>query len=400
MMQQFGNTPGREVEVVTEQSYAMVLPERAAVPQSFAAVWGGAYEGAEEALRRVWDRLRDAWLKTKQGKSGSLHTRRSYEFATAEWLDYLATLRHDDGRTVKAWEATADHVRMWQYELLEERGLAPSSVNQRLAACSSYYAFVIREKGLVDGVEVSAFMDRTGKTRSNPFSGGNVQRARTKQYGHARVLSQTETNKLISYLDQHKSTLTGARNYALLLTYLMTGYRNHEGVSMKWGAIRPNRKQPGAYVFEWVGKGNKTQNDPLPTRVYHAIVHYLKVSGRHPDEVGADEYIFVPLVTHNVRNLRNVKEVSGGHLSEKSAVRILRTALAKAGIANPDEVRLHDLRHTFAHRYRQGNGDLEALRERLHHESLATTGIYAREVLDDPVDDYSESLYQNLRFEF
>lgn len=399
MIQQFGSMPGSEVEVVPEEQYAIVLPERAAGATSFAAMWGGAYEGAEETLRRVWDRLRDAWLKTKQGKSGSLHTRRSYEYATAEWLDYLATLRHGDGRPVKPWEATADHVRLWQEHLSEERGLAPSSVNQRLAACSSYYTFVIREKGLVDGVEVSAFMDRTGKTRSNPFNGGNVQRARTKQYGHARVLTPVETSRLISYLDQHKGTLTGARNYALLITYLMTGYRNHEGVSMKWGSIRPNRKQPGAFVFEWQGKGGKSQNDPLPPRVYHAITHYLKVSGRCPEEMGAEEYIFVPLVTHNVRNLRNVEGVSG-HLSEKSAVRILRTALAKAGVANPEGVRLHDLRHTFAHRYRQGNGDLEALRERLHHESLATTGIYAREVLDDPVDDYSESLYQNLRFDF
>jgi site-specific recombinase XerD len=400
-MIELSGRPNGGVEVITEaeeQGYALVLPGRTPAPH-FAAVWGGAYEGAEEGLRRVWDRLRDAWLKTKEAKSGSAHTRRSYEFATAEWLDFLATLRHHDGRTVKAWEATADHVREWQYVLLEERGLSGSSVNQRLAACSSYYSFVIREKGLVDGVEISAFMDRTGKTRENPFSGGNVQRVRTKQYGHARVLTHAETNRLITYLDQHKGTLTGARNYALIITYLMTGYRNHEGVSMKWGAMRPNRKQPGAFVFEWQGKGGKSQNDPLPPRVYHAIVHYLKVSGRFPAEMGAEEYIFVPLVTHNVTNLRNVKEVSG-HLSEKSAVRILRTALAKAGVSDPEGVRLHDLRHTFAHRYRQGNGDLEALRERLHHESLATTGIYAREVLDDPVDDYSESLFQNLRFEF
>lgn len=387
-----------DADTAAEQ-YAIVLPTRSP-DNGFAAVWSGAYAGAEEGMRRLWDRLRDAWLKTKAAKSGSAHTRRSYEYGSAEWLDYLATLRHGDNRPVKPWEATAEHVRLWQ-ETLAAQGLSPASINQRLAACSSFYTFVIQEKGLVDGVEVTAFMDRTGRTRSNPFSGSNVQRARTKVYGHARVLTPAETSALITYLDERKFTMTGARNYALILTYLMTGYRNHEVVSMQWGNIRPNRNQPGAWIFEWRGKGNKMQSDPLPNRVYHAIVHYLKVSGRHPDDLGPDDYIFIPLVTHNLANLKNVNaEQPFGHLSEKSVGRILGTVARLAGLARPNELRVHDLRHTFAHRYRKGNRDLEALRERLHHESLATTGIYVREVLDDPIDDYSESLYQNMRFEF
>lgn len=385
-------------EVETEETYAMVLPEPN--PQAtFAAVWSGAYEGAEEGMRRLWDRLRDAWLKAKEQQSDSKHTRRSYEYASSEWLDFLATLRHPDGHPVKPWEATTDHVRTWQGYLLDDCELSPATVNQRLAACSSFYSFVIRERGLVDGIEVSAFMDATGKTRVNPFSGGNVQRARTKIYGNSRVLSPKESSALLEFLEQKQNTLTGARNNALMITFLLTGYRNHEVVSMKWGNIRPNSKQPGAWVFEWSGKGGKRQNDPFPPRCYHAILHYLKVSGRDPEEMGADDYIFVPVITHNVANLKNVKEAKG-HLSEKSAIRILRTVLKKAGVANPDQVRIHDLRHTFAQRYRHANKDMEALRERLHHESLATTGIYAREILDEPIDDYSEKLYQNLRFEF
>jgi site-specific recombinase XerD len=388
-----------EAIIAEEEQYAIVLP---AVRQAdgFAAMWSGAYAGAEEGMRRLWDRLRDAWLKTKFTKSDSLHTRRSYEYGSAEWLDYLATLRHGDGKPVKPWEATAEHVRMWQ-EHLTESGLGPASVNQRMAACSSFYTFVIQERGLVDGVEVTAFMDRTGRTRANPFAGSNVQRARTSAYGHARVLTTAETGKLITYLDERKGTMLGARNYALILTYLLTGYRNHEVVSMQWGKIRPNRNQPGAWVYEWRGKGNKTQSDPLPSRVYHALIHFIKASGRHPDELGPDEYIFIPLVTHGLANLANSKAGQElGHLSDKAAGRILGTVARLAGLERPNALRVHDLRHTFAHRFRRGNRDLEALRERLHHESLATTGIYVREVLDDPVDDYSETLYQNMRFEF
>lgn len=387
--------PGREPEVEIEPQYALLLPSK---PSGFVDLWSGAYDGADQGMRVLWERLRDAWLRTKESKSGSAHTRRSYETATLEWFEFLSRLRMADGHTVRPWEVTTDHVRLWQEHLQTVRGLAPGSVNQRMAACSSFYSFVANERGMVNGYEVTAFMDAGGKTRSNPFSGGNVQRVRTSAYGKARVLTAGETYKLLQYLESKCHTLTGLRNHSLILTYLMTGYRNQEVVSMKWGNIRPNKNQPGAWVFEWKGKGAKEQADPLPPRVYAALLAYLKRSGRNPETIAPDEFIFKPLVTHNMSHLNNAKTDADldGHLSNKSAQRILHTALKAAGVANPEQVRIHDLRHTFAHRFRRRNPDLEALRSRLHHESLATTGIYVRDVLEDPVDDYSEGLYQSM----
>ena len=52
----------------------------------------------------------------------------------------------------------------------------------------------------------------------------------------------------------------------------------------------------------------------------------------------------------------------------------------------------HPKRYSFAHLFQ---GDLEKLRKVLHHESLATTGIYVRS-LQDPADDYSERTWQQL----
>lgn len=392
--------PRREprVEVVTgeaEAQFGLISLQQEA---GFAPQWAQAYRWAEfdeEKMYWLWVDLRDAWLRTKESKSGSAHTRRSYEHATAQWLEFVASLAGADGRPARPWEATAEHVRRWQEELTL-KGLKPASVNQRLAACSSWYAFMGRERHLVNGVEVSPFMDRFGRFRSNPFAGSNVQRAKVEQYGHARILTAAETQRLINFLQEKSHTLTGARNYALLLAYLMTGYRNNEVVSMRWGAIRPNRNQPGAWVCEWRGKGGKSESDPLPLRVYHAIVYFLKLSGRDPEALQPDDYIFTPIITHNLKNLNNSSGRAAAHISTKQAECILHTALRRAGVERPTEVRVHDLRHTFAHQYRRRNKDLEALRARLHHESLATTGIYAREVLDDPVDDYSEGLYQGL----
>jgi site-specific recombinase XerD len=225
----------------------------------------------------------------------------------------------------------------------------------------------------------------------------------SERYGHARILSGKETEKLLNFLETSQTTTTGARNYALLLSYLMTGYRNHEVVSLQWQSIRANRNQPGAYIIEWRGKGGKSQSDPCPNRVYHAIIAWIKKSGRNPETMSPEEFIFTPIVTHGQSNLKNQKEnpteeTNSRHISEKQVQAILNNTLKRSNI--PGKMRVHDLRHTFAHRFRKQSGDVELLRQRLHHESLATTSIYAREFLDDPVDTWSEGLYQNLRFEF
>jgi integrase len=360
--------PRQEVEA-TAQRYSLIPTTQ----QRFIEQWSAAYASAGETLRVIWLQLRDEWLRVKEGKSGSPHTRRAYEEATVAWFQHLSSQRHADGRTVQPWEATTAHVRLWQQHLLIERGLAPSTVNQRLAACSSFYTFVINERGMTaQGVEVTAFMDVTMRTRANPFAGVNVQRMRTRQYGKARVLSAEETDRLLNHLAELQHTVIGARNYALVLTYLLTGYRNAEAVNMRWGGIRPNKNQPGL-VYEWRGKGGKRQPDALPQRVYQAIVHYLKTARRW-DGIQPEEYIFRPIAVNGLKNLRHVGGkplVENRPLSAKAVQQMLLQALRKAGVARPEEVRVHDLRHTFAHVFR-GRQTLvmEALRARLHHESL------------------------------
>lgn len=370
----------------------------------FEAMWSGAYAGAEEQLHRAWEKLREQWLRSKFRKSESTETRRSYETAVNMWLDYLTSIRYADGRPVHPWEVVSAHVEAWQSKL-EADGLAPTTINQRLAACSSFYSYVAGEKALVQGIEISAFMDATGKTRANPFKGNSVQRAKVKPYGKARPLSRKETKQLLEHIEAKKEQITGSRNYALITTYLLTGYRNREVVGLKWGDITPNPSQPGSYVITWKGKGGKTEREEFPARAYHAIVHYLQITGRwNPGGVGHienEQFIFRPLITHGEGNLRNQKtegdEVTENRpMSSKSALSTLRTVLKRAGIKDPEGIRIHDLRHTYAKRFNEAVRDIQKLRGRLHHSSLNTTDIYTREVLDDPIDDWSESVYRQM----
>ena len=397
--------PRYVVGVIEEEETALAIPQPTApAGNPFATMWAGAYAGAEGQLHRAWEKLREQWLRSKFRMSESDETRRSYETAINLWLDFLTTIRHPDGRPVQPWEVTSYHVEAWQSKL-EIEGLAPTTINQRLAACSSFYSYVAAEKALVQGVEISAFMDATGKTRANPFKGNSVQRAKVKPYGKARPLSRKETRQLIEFLDAKKDQITGSRNYALITTYLLTGYRNREVVNLRWGDIKPNPSQPGSFVINWMGKGGKKEREEFPARAYHAICHYLRITGRwNPGGEGhieEDDYIFRRLITHGEKNLRNQSPVGdeateNRPLSSKSVLNTLRTALKRAGIKDPEGVRVHDLRHTYAKMFNEAVKDIQRLRGRLHHSSLNTTDIYTREVLDDPVDDWSEKVYQGM----
>lgn len=358
-------------------------------PADLAAIWYVDPGQAERAMLQLWYRLRDEWLRIQESEA----TRRAYATASLYWLDWLTECN------VQPWAVTAAHVRAWQ-AWLTESGKSPSTVNARLSAVSSWYQFVINEVHLVDGIERSAFFDGRGNTRANPFKVGNLKRPAVTQYGKAQPLHAHTVQRLFAHLRARADTLTGSRNYALVLAHLLTASRGSEIVRLRWGDVRPNRNQAGSFVFAWSGKGDKAESSPFPADIYHAIVAHLKIAGRwlpgHEDHIKDDDFIFVPLVTHGQANLRNAGQTTDAqHLSPKSVQRILQTALRAAGCEDWADYRVHDLRHTFAHAFHAQFGDLENLRKLLHHESIATTGIYIRN-MDDPVDRHSQAILAQL----
>lgn len=368
----------------------------------FQVAWGGAYEQADAAMGRLWAKLRAEWLAAYK----SVATRRAYATATEQWLDFLVTQVGADGRIVQPWAVDAGHVRTW-LRGLEGAGLSAATINQRLAACSSWYSFIINERHLVNGIERSAFFDAAGNTRQNPFHAHNIQRPEAVPFRQAHPLSLRQIGQVLGTCNQ--KTLSGARAHAFLLTTFLTGWRVAEVTSMQWGRIRPHRSVAGKFVYEWRGKGDKTSSDALPGVAYHAILHYLRVAGRIPAgtlvQPGVDnEYIrgheFVWQVISDRASLNllqfggeEVELESERHFSPQTANRILRTALGRAGL--PVSHRIHDLRHSLAHAHYQEFKDVKAVQMLLHHSSSAVTDRYLQE-LADPIDTHSEVLYQQM----
>lgn len=376
-------------------------------PPNFADLWTKASESADEWMRREWAKLALAWLDAKEAKSKSAHTRRNYQRVLAAWLAYVAELRQDDGYPMQPWLVEARHVRQWQDELLER--LAETTVNHHLSCVSSFYSFVLNEKFMVGGVEMCLFVDATSRPRSNPFKYGNAVRSKVESYERALPMDREDLGKLIRYLEERQHSLSGARNFALVLTYVLTGWRNHETIRMQWGHIRPNKTQKGTFVYAWQGKGGKSKDEPIPADAWHAIVHYLKLDGRWAPGIEAmdqpidpNEFIWQPTVTHTRGNLRNVATLPATeqHLSDKSALRIVRTSLRKAGVRDWNKYRVHDLRHTFARLMLDDGATETEIMQRLHHSNLATTGLYTKVIKrkgEDPVDTRTARMYQQMR---
>ena len=391
-----------EIQVVEPMQLQVVAP----AVDDFARMWRGAYEGADEWMQRAWSRMFGEWLDMKERKCGSVHTRRNYERVVNAWLDFVSTQVTAEGRILKPWLVEIAHVRAWQEELAQR--LSAVTVNHHLSCVSSFYSFVINEKRMVGGVELCLFADASGRARSNPFKYGNVQRSAVKQYERAELMADEDLGRLMRHLREHQHTLTGARNFALVLSYIATGFRNHEVIRMQWKHIRPHRKLKNVMVYSWRGKGGKEDDVPVPASMWNAIVHMLTLDGRWVPGVPAieqaidpDEYIWKPLRTHMVGNLTwNEGSWDGeGHLSDKSALRIFRTALKNAGVKSPEKYRVHDLRHAHAVLMLEDGASETDVMLKLHHSNLATTGIYTKSIRkkrEDRVDDRSDRLVQKM----
>lgn len=343
----------------------------------------------DEWMAVQWSNLHEDWLKfVESSRSGSAHTLRNYRLATRQWREFVATLRHatgpDAGFPVKLWQVDAGHVRQWQQQMADA-GTAPATIGLKLSAVSSFYSFVINEKRMAFGVEMCLFVDALGNARANPFRFGNITRPKvSSESGRARPLQPQELGALFSYLQERQHTLAGARNFALILCYLETGFRNAEVVRMQWKHIRPSKSQRERIIYAWAGKGGKTEDEPLPEIVWNAIVHYLFMDGRwipnadlHEQPLQPDDYIFRAVSHRGTAYLTNVDDFDpDGAISGKSALRILRTALRKAGIADWETVRVHDLRHTWALRMVADGANDSEVQRRAHHSSLETTARY------------------------
>lgn len=266
----------------------------------------GVDEGDLQAI--AWQRAKDAWLESKRRKSGSANTVRAYQNDWAQFFAYAEKA---------PWNISSRDADAW-IQHLQESGTGESSINRKLAALSSFYQFVIDKFTFVgrDQVERSIYIDSHGKPRHNPFR--KPERFKIDQYNHSSPMSVDIVRKCLRAMNP--ATLLGARDFALVMTYLYTGRRSSEIGNLRWGDIDTDALK-GRYYYTWHGKG-KSRTDELPPPAYHAITNFLRVTGRMETIKPAD-FIFAAVFADRAARLPNVRSATG-EIASQNALLLLR----------------------------------------------------------------------------
>lgn len=395
-----GQAGERELELrqaqVTEDELA--LTQRRMAQQVLAQMLVRSGEMSRDEKLQRWEETIELWINNQRSE----HSQSAYRLVADLWLEFIgadpwlvsekrrpayrqALLERSETR-LEAWDVEISTVLRWQRSL-EEAGKSANTVAHRLACMASLYSFVEQSVWTDEiGVERSLFTDSAGKQKFNPFRSKIVKRPDTENGAMPpQPLSKAAVKAMLKSCNTE--TRTGARNFALLRTFVLTGWRSEEVLSMQWGRLVEGSEGNGVWLYFWSGKGDKQQWETFPDSCYRAIVHYLKLDGRWPVQDDS-MYIWHAIHRHGARNFgADPEALAGKPISNGQANNILRKHL-KGVVRDPNAWHIHSLRHTHADRHYELFHDYKRTQERLHHSSPATTMRYLAR-LRQPVDDYS-----------
>jgi len=94
-----------------------------------------------------------------------------------------------------------------------------------------------------------------------------------KAYNSAEALSDAELERLLAAVT--RETLTGKRDYAMLLFYVLTGHRRAEVCRLTWGDL----KLDGALTVRFLNKGGDYQSEEVSPACWEALQAYLGAAG-------------------------------------------------------------------------------------------------------------------------
>lgn len=226
-----------------------------------------------------------------------------------------------------------------------------STRSRKISALRSFYKYLHQEIEIIDN-------NITEKLR-NP----KIQK-RQPVY-----LTLSETELLLDTINKEKNEFLRNRDLAIVFTFLTTGMRLSELVSVDLKDIKDDH-------FSIVGKGNKERTIYLTKNCIDLIDNYIMIRKNYLKEIKVDA-LFISTRKNRISN--------------RAVQSTVEKYLKKAGF-DTRVYSTHKLRHTAATlMYKYGNVDIRALKDVLGHESISTTQIYTH--LDD--EDLKNAVNKN-----
>ena len=265
--------------------------------------------------------------------------------AVEDFLGHLRVERRVSGHTLDAYRRDLGALAQWaerqgldvvglQTEQLRgfvaaehRRGLSPKSLQRRLSACRSFYAWLLRH----------------GRIRASPAAAIRAPKAPRKL---PQVLDADEASRLV---EVPTDVPLGLRDRALLELFYSSGLRLAELCGLRWHDLDLEHG-----LVTVTGKGNKQRRVPVGTHARAALAQW-----RGEGATRGDAPVFPG---------RN------GPISPRAVQLRLRLLAQRQGLFK--RVHPHLLRHSFASHVLESSGDLRGVQELLGHADIATTQIY------------------------
>lgn len=235
---------------------------------------------------------------------------------------------------------------------LEERGLAPATVNATL------YALRGVAKAAWNLEHLGA--DDLGRIRNvAPVRGSRLPAGRSLSSGElAALLEACETGAHPQRREKQQShEVSGARDAALLAVLYTGGLRRSEVCDL---SLADYDRESGALKVR--GKGNKERLVYLPLAASQAIGDWLALRG---DQAGA---LFQPV-------RKNGAIYKEGKLTDTAVYKALKKRALQANVGSFSP---HDLRRTFVGDLLERGADIVTVQQLAGHASVSTTARYDR----------------------
>ena len=240
-------------------------------------------------------------------------------------LDALSVWAEPRGVAVEALDADA----LRQFVADEHRrGLSAKSLQRRLSACRSFYAWLLKH----------------GRIEVSPAATLKAPRAPRRL---PQVLDADEAVQLVELEPEGE---LGRRDRALLELFYSSGLRLSEVCALRWRDL-----DTATALVQVQGKGRRDRLVPVGSHALNALAQWRADSG------GADEAPIFP-----GRN--------GGPISQRAIQLRIKQLAQRQGLFK--HVHPHMLRHSFASHILESSGDLRGVQELLGHADIATTQIY------------------------
>ncbi|WP_294537894.1 tyrosine recombinase XerC [uncultured Bacteroides sp.] len=244
-------------------------------------------------------------------------------------------------------EVDVEQVREWIVSLMD-KGYTSTSVNRKLSSLRAFYKFLLKR----GEISVDPLLKLKGPKNKKPLP---------------VFLKESDMDKLLDEVD-FGDGFKACRDKLIIEVFYLTGMRLSELIGLDDVDV-----DFSASLFRVTGKRNKQRLIPFGDELKMLMLEYVDVR---------NETIPVKSGAFFVRE-------NGKRLYENLVYNLVKRSLSKVVMLKKRSP--HVLRHTFATTMLNNHAELEAVKELLGHESIATTEIYTHTTFEELKKVYKQA---------